>query len=71
MGNEKNYSSTQPVLVKKAFFTSKSTENNVSVEHMWVGDMTFDGQIITGQLLNQPDEIDNLNQGDTVKFHYE
>lgn len=57
--------------VKKAFFTSKSTENNVSVEHMWVGDMTFDGQIITGQLLNQPDEIDNLNQGDTVKFHYE
>lgn len=57
--------------VKKAFPTSRSTKNNVSFEHMWVGDIIFDGQIITGQLLNQPDEIDNLNQGDTVRFHYE
>jgi uncharacterized protein YegJ (DUF2314 family) len=54
--------------VKRAFPTKNNKKSNISVEHMWVGDITFDGQIISGQLLNQPDEIENLNQGDPVQF---
>ena len=57
--------------VKKAFPTNQNQKSNFSVEYMWVGDITFDGQLITGQLLNQPNDIENLNQGETVKFHYE
>jgi uncharacterized protein YegJ (DUF2314 family) len=57
--------------VKRAFPTKKNKKGDVFVEHMWLGDITFDGQIISGQLLNQPDEIENLNQGDPVQFHYE
>ena len=57
--------------VKKAFPTNQNQKSNLSVEHIWVGDIAFDGQLITGQLLNQPNDIENLNQGETVKFHYE
>ena len=57
--------------VKKAFPTNQNQKSNLSVEHIWVGDIAFDGQLITGQLLNQPNDIENLNQGETVKFRYE
>ena len=53
-------------IVKRGFPTNK--KGNLSLEHMWVGDIAFDGKIITGNLLNQPNQIDNLNQGDIVKF---
>jgi uncharacterized protein len=38
---------------------------------MWVGDISFDGKVITGNLLNQPNQIENLNQGDIVQFDRE
>jgi uncharacterized protein YegJ (DUF2314 family) len=57
--------------VKRAFPTKKNKKGDVFVEHMWVGDITFDGRIISGELLNQPDEIEDINQGDLVRFHYE
>jgi uncharacterized protein YegJ (DUF2314 family) len=56
-------------VVKRGFPTNK--KGSPSLEHMWVGDITFDGNILTGSLLNQPNYIENLNQGDTVQFHYE
>jgi uncharacterized protein YegJ (DUF2314 family) len=56
--------------VKRGFLTTKNQKSNLSLEHMWVGEIEFDGQILTGRLLNQPNEIEDLNQGDIVQFHY-
>lgn len=53
--------------VKRRFPTTEST---LSFEHLWVGDISFDGQLLNGYLLNQPNEIEDLKQGDTVQFHY-
>lgn len=53
-------------VVKRGFPTNK--KGSPSLEHMWVGDIAFDGKIITGNLLNQPNYIENLNQGDIVQF---
>lgn len=56
-------------VVKRGFPTNG--KSNLSLEHMWVGDISFDGKIIRGNLLNQPNQIDNLNQGDIVEFDRE
>jgi uncharacterized protein YegJ (DUF2314 family) len=56
-------------VVKRGFPTNQ--KGCPPLEHMWVGDITFDGKILTGNLLNQPNYIENLNQGDIVKFAYE
>jgi uncharacterized protein YegJ (DUF2314 family) len=56
-------------VVKRGFPTNE--KSNLSLEHMWVGDISFDGKIVRGNLLNQPNQIDNLNQGDSVEFDYE
>lgn len=56
-------------VVKRGFPTNK--KGSPSLEHMWVGDIAFDGKILTGNLLNHPNYIENLNQGDIVQFDYE
>jgi uncharacterized protein YegJ (DUF2314 family) len=56
-------------VVKRGFPTNK--KGSPSLEHMWVGDIAFDGNILTGSLLNQPNYIENLNQGDIIQFVYE
>ena len=56
-------------MIKRGFPTNK--KGNLSVEYMWVGDISFDGKVITGNLLNQPNQIENLNQGDIVQFDRE
>jgi uncharacterized protein YegJ (DUF2314 family) len=56
-------------VVKRGFPTNG--KGSLSLEHMWVGDISFDGKILTGNLLNQPNQIENLNQGDTVRFDRE
>jgi len=56
-------------VLKRGFPTNE--KSNLSLEHMWVGDISFDGKIIRGNLLNQPNQIENLNQGDIVEFDYE
>jgi uncharacterized protein YegJ (DUF2314 family) len=36
------------------------------VEHMWVGDLTFDGRVYRGTLRNRPLTLPNVRQGDRV-----
>ncbi len=57
--------------VKRGFPPNKNLKSNLSLEHMWVGDIEFDGQLLTGKLLNQPTEIEDLNQEDIVQFNYQ
>jgi len=36
------------------------------IEHMWVGDVNFDGQLISGVLLNAPAHLRGYQQGDAI-----
>jgi uncharacterized protein YegJ (DUF2314 family) len=49
---------------KIAFAQEQNGDNKI--EHMWVGDLYFDGDTIYGELLNEPNELTNIQQGDRV-----
>ncbi|QDT07098.1 hypothetical protein K227x_55230 [Rubripirellula lacrimiformis] len=38
-----------------------------SVEHMWISDVQFDGQHVTGTLINSPGWLQSVSEGDDVK----
>jgi len=52
--------------VKVAFF--EETNNEPIVEHMWINDIGFNGEQITGILANSPNELSNINSGDEVQI---
>lgn len=50
--------------VKLAF--TQEIDNETVVEHMWINDINFDGEKIYGILVNDPNELTNVNNGDEV-----
>jgi uncharacterized protein YegJ (DUF2314 family) len=40
-------------------------------EHMWVGDLTFDGRVYRGTLRNRPLHLTNVREGDRVTITLE
>lgn len=54
--------------VKRGFPIRGKRSGGVGVEHMWVGEVGFDGATIHGVLLNQPNDDAGVNQGDQVSF---
>ncbi|WP_281232575.1 DUF2314 domain-containing protein [Flavobacterium gelatinilyticum] len=50
--------------VKLAF--TQEIDNETIVEHMWINDIDFDGETIYGILVNDPNELTNVNNGDEV-----
>jgi uncharacterized protein YegJ (DUF2314 family) len=38
-----------------------------NVEHMWVGDVGFDGEFVTGTLMNEPNDLGSIHEGDSVR----
>lgn len=52
--------------VKVAFTQDFPGQDEAVVEHMWINDVNFDGEIITGTLINQPNELTNIENGDAV-----
>lgn len=57
-----------PALDLAAVKVSFSDDDNdgEDVEHMWVNNIMFDGKTITGELLNVPNELKSIQQGDAV-----
>ena len=49
--------------VKVAF--TQETKNPI-VEHMWINEVMFDGNNVTGVLINTPNALTNISNGDTV-----
>lgn len=41
------------------------------IEQMWLGDINFDGRTITGKLLNEPNRLESVKQGDACVFPFE
>ncbi|MBF4518255.1 DUF2314 domain-containing protein [Flavobacterium sp. ANB] len=52
--------------VKLAF--TQEIDNETIVEHMWINDINFDGENIYGVLVNDPDELTNVSNGDEVEI---
>ena len=52
--------------VKVAFSQEESGQGDPIVEHMWINDVDFDGDTITGVLINTPNELTNIENGDEI-----
>ncbi len=64
--------------VKVAFWDGDSPtpppapdDGSLSVEHMWLGDVAFDGRTVYGTLLNQPSWLKSVQSGDGVEVPFE
>ena len=53
--------------VKMKFHQEHSSGSPV-VEHMWINDIDFDGIHVKGFLVNQPDVLTNIKEGDFVEI---
>jgi uncharacterized protein len=53
--------------VKVAFTDGDTTREGPIHEHMWIGDVSFDGKQVSGTLMNSPSWLTNVNEGDNVK----
>jgi uncharacterized protein YegJ (DUF2314 family) len=52
--------------VKLEFSDGPRTDENPESEHMWVGDVDFDGEMLSGRLLNSPNWLTSVREGDAV-----
>lgn len=57
-------------VVKIAFGEQASPEAAPIVEHMWIGDVDFDGAIVRGRLLNDPHHVQSVRQGQGVQVPF-
>ncbi|EPR74481.1 hypothetical protein ADIWIN_0582 [Winogradskyella psychrotolerans RS-3] len=53
-------------LVKIPFQQMDKVDDEPTVEHMWISEIAFDGENITGVLMNSPNLLTNVAEGDTV-----
>lgn len=55
-------------LVKVAFEQILPNETSPTVEHMWISQINFDGEHIHGILMNAPNELTNVSEGDEISI---
>jgi uncharacterized protein YegJ (DUF2314 family) len=53
--------------VKVAFSQEMEGEEEPVVEHMWINEVEFNGEKIKGVLINEPNELTNVENGDEVE----
>jgi len=44
------------------------SSTNPEVEHMWIGEVDFDGQFVQGELLNNPNWLTSVKAGDAARI---
>ncbi len=52
--------------VKSSFANEDQDNGEPECEHMWLNEIQFDGRQITGTLLNEPQWVTSVGQGDSV-----
>jgi uncharacterized protein YegJ (DUF2314 family) len=57
-------------MVKLPFTDGPRTDGNSEFEHMWIEDIGFDGDSISGALLNSPNWLVSVTQGDQVSVPF-
>src|SRR5208283_22367 len=51
----------------KALFSDEDDETH---EHLWLGDIAFDGEVVTGKRLNDANDLNGLSEGDEVEVPF-
>ncbi|MCX6852352.1 MAG: DUF2314 domain-containing protein [Verrucomicrobia bacterium] len=57
-------------MVKLPFTDGPRTDGKSEYEHMWVGDIGFDGDSVSGTLLNAPNWLTSVRKGDAVSVPF-
>jgi len=55
----------------KVAFSQNDSSGKPEVEFMWINEVEFDGVYIEGILINQPEKLTNVKEGDSVKITLE
>jgi len=55
-------------IVKVAFEQKIEGVAEPITEHMWIDQINFDGELINGVLINSPNQLTNIANGDTVSI---
>lgn len=58
-------------MVKFPFSDGPRTDGNPEFEHMWIGDVGFDGDSVSGTLLNSPRWLNSVREGDDVSLPFD
>jgi uncharacterized protein len=54
--------------VKAPFSDEEGDLDPTQVEQMWLGSIDFDGQFVSGNLLNAPNQLKSVKEGDSARF---
>lgn len=54
-------------MVKLPFTDGPRTDGQPEYEHMWIGDVEFDGATLSGRLLNAPNWLTSVREGDAIR----
>lgn len=57
-------------MVKLPFTDGPRTDGNADFEHMWIGDVGFDGDTVSGTLLNSPNWLTSVSEGAEVSVPF-
>jgi len=57
-------------LIKLPFTDGPRTDGRPGFEQMWVGEVGYDGEMLTGELLNSPNWLISVKEGDTVEVPF-
>ena len=57
-------------MVKLPFTDGPRTDGNSEFEHMWIGDIGFDGDLVSGTLLNSPNWLTSVSEGGAVSVPF-
>lgn len=57
-------------MVKLPFTDGPRTDGKPAFEYMWIGDVGFDGDSITGTLLNSPNWLASVAEGDQISVPF-
>jgi len=57
-------------MVKLPFTDGPRTDGRPDYEHMWVDDLDFDGETLSGVLINQPNWLTSVKQGDFIQMPF-
>ncbi len=54
-------------MVKIPFEQIMDGQNGPIIEHMWINNLNFDGETVSGILVNDPSQLTNIKNGDLVE----
>ena len=55
-------------MVKLPFTDGPRTDGHPEYEHMWIDDVEFDGEMVSGELINDPNWLTSVKKGDFIRM---